>query len=121
MSRVLDVFELAADDPDLLPLCTECVRGIGGAFAGPDAAWRTAMPGERCGAAHCAGRAAGVARRCERRLRRALRAVEDAFGSYRGAFLRRAPRRELRRLRAQYRRLEETVIAVRGLLAEARR
>ena len=35
------------------PLCADCVDGIGGACAGPDAEWRPALPGESCGAADC--------------------------------------------------------------------
>tara|TARA_R110002110_G_scaffold38133_3_gene124944 strand:- start:472 stop:1044 length:573 start_codon:yes stop_codon:yes gene_type:complete len=39
--------------PPRLPLCADCVDGIGGACAGPDADWRPALPGESCGAADC--------------------------------------------------------------------
>jgi hypothetical protein len=42
--------------PPRLPLCPDCVDGIGGACAGPDAEWRPALPGESCGAADCSHR-----------------------------------------------------------------
>lgn len=49
--RVEDL--IAEGELQTIALCPDCVECIGGAFAGPDAGWRTAQGGEACQAEDC--------------------------------------------------------------------